>query len=108
MAVAGEGARLALQSPWCGLVGSRWSRVIDWYGLVNFTIFHSRVNSGRSYSFLFIGAFSFGRHSSRCVGRFWGGSLFLSYEVAVRGCSASSDVSSDISLSPLYIPPHCH
>jgi len=26
--------------------------------------------------------------------------------VDVRGCSASSDVSSDISLSPLYIPPH--
>jgi len=25
----------------------------------------------------------------------------------VRGCSASSDVSSDISPSPLYIPPHC-
>jgi len=28
--------------------------------------------------------------------------------VDVRGHSASSDVSSDISLSPLYIPPHCH
>jgi len=26
--------------------------------------------------------------------------------VDVRGCSASSDVSSDISPSPLYIPPH--
>jgi len=24
----------------------------------------------------------------------------------VRGCSASSDISSNISLSPLYIPPH--
>jgi len=28
--------------------------------------------------------------------------------VVVRGRSASSDVSSDISPSPLYIPPHCH
>ena len=28
--------------------------------------------------------------------------------VDVRGRSASSDVSSDISLSPLYIPPHRH
>ena len=27
--------------------------------------------------------------------------------VDVRGCSALSDVSSDISPSPLYIPPHC-
>jgi len=27
-------------------------------------------------------------------------------DVTVRGCSASSDVSSNISLSPLYIPPH--
>jgi len=27
--------------------------------------------------------------------------------VDVRGCSTSSDVSSDISLSPPYIPPHC-
>ena len=26
----------------------------------------------------------------------------------VRGCSTLSDVSSDISLSPLYIPPHRH
>ena len=26
--------------------------------------------------------------------------------IPVRGCSALSDVSSDISLSPLYIPPH--
>jgi len=30
------------------------------------------------------------------------------YSSAVRGCSTSSNVSSDISLSPLYIPPHCH
>jgi len=27
---------------------------------------------------------------------------------SVRGCSASSDISSNISLSPLYIPPHRH
>jgi len=31
----------------------------------------------------------------------------LEGEVDVRGCSTSSDVSSDISPSPLYIPPHC-
>jgi len=30
----------------------------------------------------------------------------VTQRVIVRGCSASSDVSSDISPSPLYIPPH--
>jgi len=34
--------------------------------------------------------------------------LMWVYRVTVRGCSALSDVSSNISLSPLYIPPHRH
>jgi len=33
-------------------------------------------------------------------------SEFILYSATVRGCSALSDVSSNISLSPLYIPPH--
>ena len=36
----------------------------------------------------------------------WSAVHLLQQVMGVRGRSASSDVSSDISLSPLYIPPH--